>query len=319
MAKLLLSLTDIQKSNGTDFVLSGIDFQQQKGEKIALVGETGSGKSTLLKIIAGLEQPDQGEVRLLGQRVAGPHETLVAGHAGIGYLSQHFDLPKFLRVEQVLRYASHLSEKSSRALNRICRIDHLLTRKTHELSGGEKQRIALARLLSAKPQLLLLDEPYAHLDAEMKATLKAVVDDLADKLKISLILVSHDPDDTLPWANHIVVLRQGTIVQRGTPSQVYNEPANAYAAALFGEFNLLTPALARQLQTKGASVVRPERLKIVGTGKNGVPGTVHSVRYLGNHQTLVVALPRSPVLLRVWAPPRQPFTPGQKVRVAYVR
>lgn len=319
MAEPLLSLTNIQKSNGSGFVLSGIDFEQRKGEKIAIVGETGSGKSTLLKIIAGLEQPDQGEVRLLGERVAGPQETLVAGHAGIGYLSQHFDLPKFLRVEQVLRYATHLSDKASRQLNRICRIDHLLARKTHELSGGEKQRIALARLLSSKPHLLLLDEPYAHLDAEMKATLKAVVDDLTHKLNISMILVSHDPDDTLPWADSIVVLRHGTLVQRGTPSHVYHRPANAYAAALFGEFNQLSPAVARKLQTNSVLLVRPEQLRIVRQAKNCVTGTIQAVRFFGNHQTLLIAVRPGRPLLTVWASARQTFRAGDKVKVAYAR
>src|SRR5580692_2230502 len=144
--------------------LSGISFVQQKGQKLALAGATGSGKSTLLKMIAGLLQPDEGEIWLDGQRVRGPLETLVPGHPGVAYLSQHFELWNNYRVGEILSYANDLSDEEAGTLYEMCRIDRLLGRRTDQLSGGERQRIALARLLVKPPRLLLLDEPYSNLD-----------------------------------------------------------------------------------------------------------------------------------------------------------
>jgi iron(III) transport system ATP-binding protein len=155
-----------------------ISFTQQKARKLAIAGETGSGKSTLLKMIAGLAQPAEGEIRFRGERVLGPQERLVPGQPGIAYLSQHFELWNNYRVEEILSYANDLSVEAAAALYAICRIDHLLARRTDQLSGGERQRIALARLLVRPPRLLLLDEPFSNLDHIHKSLLKTVIRDI---------------------------------------------------------------------------------------------------------------------------------------------
>ncbi|HYC87430.1 MAG TPA: ATP-binding cassette domain-containing protein, partial [Chryseosolibacter sp.] len=141
---VLLNVSGVSK-NGTDgeMVLDHVSFRQQPLQKLAIAGETGSGKTTLLKIIAGLAQPDAGHVLFENARVAGPDEKLVPGHPHIAYLSQHFELPKFLRVEQVLEYANNFVDDEAQTLFEICEISHLLQRKTADLSGGEAQRIAL--------------------------------------------------------------------------------------------------------------------------------------------------------------------------------
>src|SRR5687767_484925 len=142
----LLSVSGISKQVDGGFLLQDISFTQRRYQRIAIAGETGSGKSTLLKIIAGLVQPDSGEVIFDGERVKGPAEKLVPGHHAIAYLSQDFDLPKFLTVEQALSYTNTISDSAATAIFEICRINHLLNRKTDQLSGGERQRIAIARL-----------------------------------------------------------------------------------------------------------------------------------------------------------------------------
>jgi ABC-type Fe3+/spermidine/putrescine transport system ATPase subunit len=272
-------------------VLKNISFSLTAGHKIVIAGETGSGKSTLLKIIAGLEQPADGATWLNGEKVKGPVEQLVAGHPKIAYLSQHFELAKFLRVEQVLEYANHLSSSAANKIFSVCKINHLMKRKTDELSGGEKQRIAIARLLIQQPDLLLLDEPYSHLDMPLKNTLKGVVDDIGRKLKISCILVSHDPDDTLPWADEIIILKNGRVVQQGSASAIYRNPKNEYVAGLFGNYTLLDKAKAKRLGIKSLAskiFARPEDFSIVKSGAKTISGEVTEILYLGNHYLMKV-------------------------------
>lgn len=300
--------------------LRDVSFTQQPGQKLALAGETGAGKSTLLQVVAGLAAPSTGEVYFEGQRVEDPHEQLIPGQPGIAYLSQQFELPKFLRVEQVLRYADKLGHDEAQALYQLCQIDHLLPRKTNQLSGGERQRVALARLLLGAPRLLLLDEPFSNLDGAHKQTLKTVLRDVGQELELSYLLVSHDPHDSLSWADEILVLERGRLVQRGTPEQVYRQPASAYVAALFGDYNLLRGPAARPVAAllggpkRGKSLlVRPEEFRLT-TDADGLSGAVRAVRFFGSHYELEVALAGGAVVrLRTQ---ERGLQAGQPVRVA---
>ncbi|WP_400190430.1 ABC transporter ATP-binding protein [Hymenobacter sp. B81] len=302
----LLEVVGISLQERGSLALHEVSFTQQAGRRLALAGETGAGKSSLLQTVAGLIQPTAGEVRFDGRKVIGPADKLVPGHAGIAYLSQQFELPKFLRVEQVLRYANRRSAAEAAALFRLCRIDHLLTRPTNELSGGERQRIALARLLLGAPRLLLLDEPFSNLDMTHKAELKAVLDDLGQQLGITCLLVSHDPLDTLSWADEILVLQRGRLVQQGPPEQVYRQPVSAYVAALFGGYSLLTGAAARALAGPAPGkdsqlLVRPEQL-VLNPAAGGLPGQVTRVRFFGPYSEVEVALRATKVVARHAAP-----------------
>jgi ABC-type sulfate/molybdate transport systems ATPase subunit len=259
-----LQVSGVRKDSNEGAVLQPISFSQQKHEKIAIAGETGSGKSTLLKIVAGLAAADAGEVIFEGLPIKDPREVLVPGQEGIAYLSQHFELPKFLRVEQVLGYANILPENDADVLYGICRIEHLLKRRTDQLSGGERQRIALAKLLISKPRLLLLDEPFSNLDMGHKNVLKSVIQDLGDTLDMTFMMVSHDPADTLPWADKILVLRDGQLVQQGTPQSVYQKPADEYSAGLFGKYTAVAEP------GKAVQFLRPEDFTISETE---IPGT----------------------------------------------
>ena len=265
----LLTVSGIYKQIDAGFSLRNIHFTQQATQKIAIAGETGSGKSTLLKIIAGLEQPDAGLVLFEEKRVKGPNEELVPGHPQIAYLSQHFELRTNYRVEEVLEYANKLSEQEAFTLYKVCRIDHLLKRRTDQLSGGEKQRIALARLLTTSPKLLLLDEPFSNLDMIHKTILKSVIRDIGDELNISCIMVSHDLLDTLSWADEILIMKEGQIIQQGKPEMVYHQPKNIYTAGLLGNYNLISTSKASYLfeslphTAAGKKIlVRPEQFRI---------------------------------------------------------
>ena len=296
-------------------MLNDISFSQARLQKIAIAGETGSGKSSLLKAIAGLNQPDEGEVLFKGERVLGAGEKLVAGHPAIGYLSQHFELPKSLRIEQVLQYANKIPDTVAHTLYDVCEITHVLSRKTDHLSGGERQRVALAKLLIGSPQLLLLDEPFTNLDMVHKNILKSVIDDIGHRLNITCMLVSHDPADTLPWADEIIIMKDGQIVQKDSPQNIYRRPVNAHAAGLFGTFNLLTPSQSGRLsgsaRDTSPSIARPEDFSLSRTDKKGWPGEIKIIRFFGSHREIVVALAEN--TLTVKAAANSDFRRGEKV------
>jgi ABC-type sugar transport system ATPase subunit len=301
----LLQVVGVGKQMGSGGAVAAVSFVQQTGQKIGLAGATGSGKSTLLKMIGGLAQPDAGEIRFEGRRVPGPLEVLIPGCPGIAYLSQHFELWNNYRVAEILSYSNDLSDEDAAALYAIGRIDHLLDRRTDQLSGGERQRIALTRLLVRPPRLLLLDEPFSNLDRVHKEILQAVIRDISDRLGISCILVSHDPQDLLSWADEILVLRDGRLIQKATPERIYRQPVDEYTAGLFGKYNVVDPALAARIGrlagVGGESrdlYIRPEKLTLSSTGNPAAQGEVAAVSFLGSYYEIEVLLADKPLLIR---------------------
>ena len=299
-------------------LLQGISFSQQRGQKLAVAGATGSGKSSLLKVIAGLLQPDEGTVLFEGRRVLGPAETLVAGHPGIAYLSQHFELWNNYRVGDILSYDMELEDGEARELFEICRIDQLLRRKTDQLSGGERQRIALAKLLTRPPKLLLLDEPFSNLDRMHKEILRSVIGDILDRYGMTCILISHDPPDVMSWADEVVVLKEGRLVQKATPERVYRQPVDEYAAGLFGKYNRVHPGLAARLgRLPGAGqgkdlYIRPEKLTLSALGNAAAQGRVAGISFLGGYYEVEVELADGRLLVRADS---NAYQPGQVVYV----
>ena len=296
-----LKISGIYRKEGEDFELKDINFAQHPFQRVAIAGESGSGKSTLCKIIAGLIQPDQGEVIFEGKRVKGPMEKLIPGHQHIAYLSQHYELRNSYRVEEILDYANTLTDEQAMALYKVCRIDHLLKRRTNELSGGEKQRIAMARLLIMSPRLFLLDEPFSNLDMIHKTILKAAIRDIGEQLKISCLLVSHDPLDVLSWADEVIIMKDGRIVQKGGPLQIYWQPANEYVAGIMGVYSTVSTQTAAALgvDTGGKSLfVRPGSFKIVTAEEGGIPAKVVGITFLGSSYEIEVVLMNQVVVIK---------------------
>ncbi|HEV2352998.1 MAG TPA: ABC transporter ATP-binding protein, partial [Puia sp.] len=295
----------LQTPGNRAYALSAISFSQKSGQRLALTGSTGSGKSSLLKLIAGLLQPDEGTILFEGKPVAGPAETLVPGHPGISYLSQHFELRSNYRVGEVLSYANEMPAEEAATLYEVCRIDHLMHRKTDQLSGGERQRVALARLLVRPTRLLLLDEPYSNLDRVHRELLQAVVDDVLGRYRMSCILISHDPSDILPWADQILVLREGELIQMATPERIYRQPADEYVAGLFGKYNRIHSSLAARLGRLPGSgegrdlLVRPEKLTLSAVGRTAAQGIVARIDFMGGYYEVEVDLAGCRLLVRV--------------------
>ena len=309
----LLSVTNIIKKHGDEVVVNDVSFEQGRLQKIGIAGETGSGKTTLMKIIAGLGQADSGEVLFEGKKVKGVFDKLMPGHPGIAYLSQHFELNNNYRVEEMLNYANNLTAEESAMLIEVCRIGHLQKRLTQTLSGGEKQRVALAKLLTHTPRLLLLDEPFSNMDLIHRNILKGVIDDVSERLGITCMLISHEPDDLLPWADELFVMHQGNIIQRGAPREIYHHPINEYAAGLLGKYTQLTPELLALLPAiNRETYIRPESVTLTPYESNGIKGTITKVAYLGSHYELEIAIGSQVCFLRTERPG---FKKGDAVNV----
>lgn len=279
----LLEVQYISKQIQGGLLIDDISFEQKALQKIAIAGESGAGKTTLLKILSGHTQPDSGTVLFNGKRVVGPEEKLLPGHKEIAYLSQHYELLNNYRVEELIWFENKLSEVEATKLFEICQIDHLLKRKTDQLSGGEKQRIALCMLLIKSPKMLILDEPFSNLDPIHTDTLKAVLEDITERLQITCTLTSHDPHDTLSWADEIIVMKEGKIIQQGTPETIYHQPVNEYVAGMFGRYNLLKPSIAALFgigSNEDDVMVRPEQFHISTKG-SGVKGIIQRISFWG--------------------------------------
>jgi ABC-type Fe3+/spermidine/putrescine transport system ATPase subunit len=240
-------------------------------------------------------QADAGEVLYEGVRVKGPEEKLIPGHPRIAYLSQYYELRNHYRVEELMDMASNVDAKEANALFEVCRVSHLLKRKTDQLSGGEKQRIALARVLITKPGLLILDEPFSNLDPIHKTVLKGVLSDIGAQLQLTCLLASHDPLDTLSWADSMIVLRHGRVVQEGAPGELYRQPANEYVAGLLGKYTLIgagkDEAFREAIGIGGADkdlLIRPEDVRITKEGSGSVSGVIEEVRFMGSYNELEV-------------------------------
>jgi ABC-type sulfate/molybdate transport systems ATPase subunit len=305
-----LRVSNISKRQGEDLLLYDVSFEQREGKKIAIAGETGSGKTTLLRIVAGLGQADSGEVFFQGKKVIGIEEKMMPGHKGIAFLSQHFELRNKYRVEELMNYANDLTEEESKKLYNVCRIAHLMKRWTSTLSGGERQRVALGSLLTEKPKLLLLDEPFSNLDQIHKQQLRKVLDDISEKLSISCILVSHDGEDILPWADEILVMREGKIIQRGSPEEIYKRAETEYTAGLFGKYNWLNGKLAEVLSVPDNTYLRPEDLCIAEKGT--VKAIAGRCYYMGSCYELEVRVEGQVLIVET----DKRYKPGEEIFLA---
>jgi ABC-type sugar transport system ATPase subunit len=296
----LLIVSDLYVTTPAAPAVDGVSFALPRLQNVAIAGATGSGKSTLLKAIAGLVQPAGGAILFKGDRVFGPDEKLLPGHPQIAYLSQHFELRNNYRVWEELECVNEMKEREAARIYAICEVDHLLQRRTNQLSGGEKQRIVTARLLTTKPQLFLLDEPFSNLDLAHKQTMQRVINDIGEQLGITCMLVTHDPHDSLPWAHRVLILQNGKLIQDGTPKEVYRHPQNAYAAGLLGKFNLLTEAQAAAfgLPLNTAQMLRPEDIHIVPEGTGKISATIEKRLFYGSHYELQLAALDGPLIVR---------------------
>ena len=251
-----LDVVDLHKSFGTHPVLTGLDLSVRAGSFTAILGASGSGKTTLLRLLAGFDRPDRGVVKIGERVVDGAAIHVQPERRRIGYVPQEGGLFPHLTV--VANVGFGLS-KASRAVRRG-RVNELLElvgladlgrRYPHQLSGGQQQRVALARALAIEPDVVLLDEPFASLDAHMRASVREEVQRILRASATTTLLVTHDQDEALSLADRVAVLRDGQIAQHATPQELYARPLDDRLARFVGEANLIAGVL------DGASVQTP--------------------------------------------------------------
>ena len=314
----------LTKSFGRVPALDGVDLVVAAGELTALLGPSGCGKSTLLRLIAGFERADRGEVTVSGRTVSGTAVHVPPERRNVGIVPQDQALFPHLDVAANVAYGlgrgrdRGTAGKSLRVAEmlELCGLSGLGSRMPHELSGGQQQRVALARALAPGPSVVLLDEPFANLDARLRIDLRAEIATVLRSAGQTAVLVTHDQDEALSMADTVAVMREGRIVQVGRPDDVYHRPADLWLAGFVGRANILDGrvvapgwvecavgrvaiAPAGGPETGAVSVVvRPEQLHLADAGSGGVGGVVEHREYYGHDALVRVALGDG---TRLWA------------------
>lgn len=266
-------------------VLQNIKLIVQEGEHISIIGESGCGKSTLLKIIYGLLDVAPGTVYWKENQILGPLFNLVPGESYIKYLAQDFDLMPFTTVAENISeflsvfYPEKLKIRTQELLEMIEMVPFAKI-KVKNLSGGQQQRVALARVLAQKPELLLLDEPFSHIDNFRKNTLRRNLFSYLKKENITCITATHDHNDILPYSDRIIVLKDHQIIADKNTFDLYNNPKDLYIASLFGEANKIALNSLKQYANTGEKIiVYASDFKV--SEKEGMLVTVKKVYYKG--------------------------------------
>lgn len=238
----MLSITDVSFSYDSNKTIKNISFLVEKGQHVSILGESGSGKSTLLKLIYGLFDLDEGEIFWNKINILGPKYNLVPGMPFMKYLAQDFDLMPFTTVsENIGKFLSNfypeLKQKRINELLDLVEMAEFSNVMVKNLSGGQMQRVAIARVLALEPEVLLFDEPFSHIDNSRKNNLRRRVFNYAKKKKITCIVATHDIEDALSFSNKIIILKNGELIEENAPEIIYNKPSSYYVASLFGDVN----------------------------------------------------------------------------------
>lgn len=261
----------LDKHFGSFHAVKNVSFDIQKGHLIGLLGPSGGGKTSILRMLAGLESPDAGEILFHGKRV----NDLPPQERGIGFVFQNYALFKHMTVHENIAYGLKVQKAPKAQIReRVAELVELTGLKGFEqrypqqLSGGQRQRVAFARALAPEPQLLLLDEPFAAIDAKIRQELRSWLRELIERVGITSIFVTHDQDEAIEVADEIMVISQGQVEQKGTPWDIYKEPATPFVASFIGESTQIEHAVKLHgfdlaAQTNGTrALIRPEYVEV---------------------------------------------------------
>ena len=272
---MYVELKNINKNFGDYKASDNVNFGVEKGKLIGLLGPSGSGKTTILRMIAGLETPDSGDIIIDGVRV----NDLAESKRGIGFVFQNYALFRYMTVYDNIAFGLRVQKADKkkidervRELIKLIGLEGLEKRYPSQLSGGQRQRVAFARALAPNPQLLLLDEPFAAIDAKVRKELRSWLREMIEKLGVTSIFVTHDQDEAIEVADEIIITNKGRIEQTGTPIEIYHNPKTAFTASFFGETTFVDDYSKfhnfEHIENAEKAIVRPEFVKV--TKKNEV-------------------------------------------------
>jgi len=289
----LLEIRNISFGYTSKEVLKNISFNANKGDYIAVIGESGCGKSTLLEIIYGLLHIEEGAVYWNDEKLLGPKFYLIPGENFMKYLPQDFDLMPFITVEENIgKNISSLDSNKQQRIKELLKVvdmTEFLKTKVKNLSGGQKQRVAIAKVLAKEPEVLLLDEPFSHIDNFRKNKLRRSLFKYLKSKNILCIVATHDITDALSFANEILVIRDGKVIAQDTPEKLYNTPNSGYIASFFNEINEIPLNLIEpENNSKKCILLYPNQIKLVADSNLKVE--IKSSYFKGNHYLIEAEL-----------------------------
>ena len=266
---MYIEVKNLNKSFGDFKASNDVSFDIEKGNLVALLGPSGSGKTTILRMLAGLETPDSGEIFINGKKV----NDISPGEREIGFVFQNYALFRHMTVFDNIAFG--LTVKKVKKIDTKKRVSELIelvglsgldNRYPHQLSGGQKQRVAFARALAPNPSVLLLDEPFAAIDAKIRKELRNWLKDMIHKLGVTSIFVTHDQEEAIDVADEIIVTNHGIVEQKGTPAEVYKNPTSPFVAHFIGESSIVESAKVFKgfcdIHENKKSIIRPEFIEI---------------------------------------------------------
>ncbi|MEA2447567.1 MAG: putative spermidine/putrescine transport system ATP-binding protein [Actinomycetota bacterium] len=295
-----VELRGVRKAFGDTEAVRGVDLKIPSGEFFSILGPSGSGKTTCLRMIAGFEEPTQGQILLSGKDVTGlpPYDrdvnTVFQDYALFPHMTLAQNVEYGLKVKGVGR--APRKERTTDAL-RIVRLEGFEDRKPSELSGGQRQRVALARALVNRPRVLLLDEPLGALDLKLRQAMQIELKSIQQEVGLTFIYVTHDQEEALTMSDRLAVMNDGRIEQIGPPAEVYENPATQFVAGFVGTSNVLSGETAKAITgSSDMFTVRPEKIRITtpdetpAEGEYSIDGTIRDIVYVGALTRFIVKL-----------------------------
>lgn len=297
-----IEVRNLSKDFGAFSAVQDVSFEIEAGKLIGLLGPSGGGKTTILRMLAGLEKPTSGEILFHGRKV----NHLPPQERGIGFVFQNYALFKHMTVFDNIAFGLTVQKKSKREIQErvyemidLIGLKGLADRYPHQLSGGQRQRVAFARALAPSPELLLLDEPFAAIDAKVRKELRTWLREMISRVGVTSIFVTHDQEEAVEVADEIMIINGGQLEQMGTPWQVYKEPQTPFVASFLGESNVLPDTanivgfeaaafrLRDKARAKSANVlIRPESIEVgreheISNPAAAAKGLVKSIQFRG--------------------------------------